>query len=257
MKYFWQSMVVAFGMYSKIPVPKVVWQKENMRYAFCFLPLVGLVIGMIMAGWLLIAQKFSFGDNLRAAIAVFLPAALSGGIHLDGFCDTVDALSCHQRVYRKQEILKDPHIGAFALIWVVIYLLVLFGLWSQITVSGKMVVSVGVSFVLSRAYGASRVIKLSLAREDGLAAEFAQKAQKKTVYIVLMVWLVLALAVYWYMWLFAAIIFSMLLLLFSFWYGKMVETEFSGINGDLAGFAVEIVQLLVLLAILAAEVIER
>ena len=40
MKYFWQSMVVAFGMYSKIPVPKVVWQKENMRYAFCFLPLV-------------------------------------------------------------------------------------------------------------------------------------------------------------------------------------------------------------------------
>ena len=32
----WNSFKIAFSMYSKIPMPKSDWTKENMRYIMCF-----------------------------------------------------------------------------------------------------------------------------------------------------------------------------------------------------------------------------
>lgn len=43
-----------------------------------------------------------------------LPILLTGGIHMDGFMDTMDALHSYQDRERKLEILKDSHVGAFA-----------------------------------------------------------------------------------------------------------------------------------------------
>ena len=34
------SFFIAFSMYSRIPVPRVDWEKENMRYAMCFFPVI-------------------------------------------------------------------------------------------------------------------------------------------------------------------------------------------------------------------------
>ena len=50
-----------------------------------------------------------------------LPVLVTGGIHLDGFCDTADALASHQDTEKKLQILKDPHMGAFAAIWLGCY----------------------------------------------------------------------------------------------------------------------------------------
>ena len=115
MKTLLQSFSVAFSMYSRLPVPQVEWNEKNMKYAFCFFPLIGIFVGGAVWLWLQAAAFWGFGDSLRAAVCVALPLLITGGIHLDGFCDTVDALSSHQSRERKLEILKDPHIGAFAL----------------------------------------------------------------------------------------------------------------------------------------------
>ena len=45
MKTVFSSLVIAFSMYSKIPMPRVEWTEENRKYAICFFPLVGLVTG--------------------------------------------------------------------------------------------------------------------------------------------------------------------------------------------------------------------
>ena len=39
------SLAIAFSMYSRIPMPQVEWTGRRMRYAMCFFPLIGLVIG--------------------------------------------------------------------------------------------------------------------------------------------------------------------------------------------------------------------
>ena len=41
------SLLMAFSLYSKIPVPQRQWNDKSMKYCICFLPLVGAVIGVL------------------------------------------------------------------------------------------------------------------------------------------------------------------------------------------------------------------
>ena len=91
-----KSLIIAFAMYSKFPMPRVDWEKKALSWALCWFPLVGLAVGAVLWLWLALAGWLGFGAVFTAALALLLPIALSGGIHLDGFCDTCDALSSHQ-----------------------------------------------------------------------------------------------------------------------------------------------------------------
>ena len=48
MKKLWNSFKIAFAMYSKIPMPQSEWTEENMAYAMCFFPVVGVIIGALV-----------------------------------------------------------------------------------------------------------------------------------------------------------------------------------------------------------------
>ena len=61
MKSLWNSFIVAFSMYSKIPMPRADWNKENMKYSMCFFPWVGLVIGALELGWFYLAAWMELG----------------------------------------------------------------------------------------------------------------------------------------------------------------------------------------------------
>ena len=45
-----------------------------------------------------------------------LPYLLTGGIHLDGYMDCCDAIFSRRPLEKKREILKDSHVGSFAVI---------------------------------------------------------------------------------------------------------------------------------------------
>jgi len=181
-----RSLCIAFSMYSRIPVPSGDWNKEDMKYSIGLFPLVGAVIGGLAGGWLLWTQKFMEAAGatagtgefvpfrtalfiVRALIACILPVVVTGGIHLDGFMDTSDALrSCGDRA-KKLQILSDPHIGAFA----VIDLMVLASLW----VCGVSVIAgsgaagyygiFGLEFVLARVLSGLAAVLFQNARGEG------------------------------------------------------------------------------------------
>ena len=132
-----KSLFIAIAMYSKLPAPRVDWDKKSLSWALCFFPVVGAVIGLFLAGWLALADWLELGKFLTAAGALVLPAALSGGIHLDGFCDTCDALGSHQPREKKLEILKDTHAGAFAILCCVLYLIFFFAVWCEVDVEDE------------------------------------------------------------------------------------------------------------------------
>ena len=144
-----KSICVAFSMYSKIPMPRVEWNEKNMKYAMCFFPLVGAVIGGLMLLVRFLCGRFGFNTSVYAVVMTALPVLVSGGIHTDGFIDTVDALSSYGDKEKKLEILKDPHTGAFAIIGAVMYYLLFFGFMTEIW-DIKATIAVSVGFVLSR-----------------------------------------------------------------------------------------------------------
>lgn len=250
---FLRPLAIAFSLYSRIPMPRVEWDGRSMRYALCFFPLVGAVTGGLL--WLLLwlCSALGVGAGLTAALAVALPVGVNGGIHLDGFCDTADALSSHQTRERKLEILKDPHAGAFAVLSCAVYLLLQFGLWTEFSFSPRSAGVVAIGFVFSRSLSGFSVAAFPCAKNSGLAAAFSGAAQKNAVKA--------CMAVFWLLcaagmlacggWEGAAALLAAALV-FAY-YGVMSSRQFGGITGDLAGYFLQICELAVLAAVVLVQ----
>ena len=58
MKSAWSGLLVAFSLYSAVPVPQVQWEKKTMRLALSFLPLVGVLVGVAEWLWYLFCAHF-------------------------------------------------------------------------------------------------------------------------------------------------------------------------------------------------------
>ena len=56
-----ESFVIAFSMYSRIPMPFVEWSECGMKYAFCFFPLIGVVIGACVCAFCWLSVQAGLG----------------------------------------------------------------------------------------------------------------------------------------------------------------------------------------------------
>lgn len=234
-----KAMVIAFSIYSKIPVPQFEWKEEDMEYMMCFFPWIGGVIGLAFFGWAVLCEKFAVGTLCYALIAAAIPLIISGGFHVDGYMDTMDALHSYQSREKKLEILKDSHIGAFAAIMLVLYYLIDIAAISEIH-TRKAVFAVAAVFFLARCLSGIAVVTLQPAKKEGLLYTFASGAQKEKVKRGLYLQLVLCMALMIIIskeYGVAAIIASLLSFLY---FKKKSYKEFGGITGDTAGFFVTV-----------------
>ena len=60
-----ETIAVAFAMFSAIPVPQPVWNDRNMRYALCAFPLVGVVLGLLWWCWGALCGVLDLPELLR------------------------------------------------------------------------------------------------------------------------------------------------------------------------------------------------
>ncbi|MCD8222218.1 MAG: adenosylcobinamide-GDP ribazoletransferase [Clostridiales bacterium] len=240
-------------MYSKIPVPQTEWTEDGMRYAMCFFPGVGVVLGFAAVCFHLLSVLLGFGVVADACLGTVLPLLVTGGIHMDGFLDTVDALCSWQDRERKLAIMKDPHTGAFAVVGCSVYLLCYAAAYSELG-AGAFPAIAGIH-VGTRALSGWAVAAFPKAKKEGLVSTFAGQADIRTVKISMVLW---GLAATGYMVVTAgpltaaAICLTGLLCLAG--YHRMAVREFGGVTGDLAGFFLQICELImiVVLAFLAS-----
>lgn len=251
MKELLQGFVVAFSMYSKIPMPRIEWTKKNMKYCICFFPLIGLVIGALMCGWFYLARYAGFGVNFRTAVLILIPVAVTGGIHLDGFLDTSDALSSYKSQEEKLQILKDSHAGAFAILMGVCYFVLDFGVFSEMT-SDRLTV-LGLGFMLSRAFSGLGLVTLKKAKNTGLLYTFADAAANKKVAVVMSVYIAVTAGIMiWMNVIYGAVCVGLAVLSF-LWYRHMAYGKFGGITGDLAGCFVQVAELVMALGVVLVK----
>lgn len=235
------SFVIAFSMYSHIPMPQVEWTGERMKYAMCFFPLVGAVIGLLELALWMVCGAFDF-PYFRQILPVALPILITGGIHMDGLLDVIDARSSHGETEKKLEILKDPHTGAFAIIGCGVYLLVYLAAFREMR--PQMIPAYCMIFTLTRSLSGLAVVTFPMAKKSGLAASFSGAAQKKTVGIVMAGYLAAAELGIWYLGGMAAAVTVFFVSLFVYiWYYTMAKREFGGITGDLAGYFLQMCEL--------------
>lgn len=247
-----RSMIIAFSTYSRIPMPQVEWDEKNMKFSMAFLPFIGVVIGLLEYGWQQLANALDLNSMLFAAVATAIPVLVSGGIHLDGLCDTADALSSHQSRERKLEILKDAHIGAFGVILCVLYLLLFAGCMAQLQHSAWFAVTC-VAFVLSRAVSALVIQFIPNARGNGMLNAFTGKGNGQIVQLLLCIWVGLAVMLMCSMHPVAGLFAMAGMLLSLAWFLRMIHREFQGITGDLIGCYLQLCELAVCMAVIVGE----
>lgn len=241
-----KSCLIAFSMYSRIPMPRTEWQEEDMRYVMCFFPLIGLAIGLLLCGWVWLAGRLQIGAALFSGVATALPVLITGGIHLDGFCDTLDALSSRQPQERKLEILKDSNSGAFAVIGCGLYFLLTFCFWMEWYPQGRYTWMLALGFVLSRTLSGLSVVRFPCAKNSGLLAMFSHAAAKKRTAWVLVGYFLLCGGA---MLLFGTFVGAAVLLLalgvFGYYHHVSCK-EFGGTTGDVAGWFLQLCELALL-----------
>ncbi len=250
------ALKIAFSMYSKIPMPHTEWNEKNMRYAMCFFPFVGAVIGFLYYLWFNISLVLDINDIFRSAIYVVIPVLVTGGIHVDGFVDTMDAYNSYQSVERKLEILKDSHIGAFALISSITYFIINFGAVSEISsLNSVMIIALG--FMLSRAFSALAIVKFKSAKDSGLARTFKDSSQKKTVAITMIFYIALISLIMIYIDFYEGAGAVVVAVLTFIYYKNMSYKKFGGITGDLAGFFLQLCELFIILTVVFINILIR
>lgn len=242
-----KSFAIAFSIYSKIPVPQFEWKEEDMKYMLCFFPWIGAVIGGCLYFWNDLRGIFDVGEICHAMMGAVIPLAITGGFHADGFLDTMDAFHSYQSREKKLEILKDSHIGAFAVIMLALYGAVYIGAFSEITDKSLLKIVCG-GFFLARCLSGIGVVSFPSAKEDGTLFLFKNRSQKAVVKWSLYLQSIACIAFMLWQSLYAGIIVTAAAFLaFAYYYGRM-KKELGGITGDTAGYFVLVCEVSMMVA---------
>ena len=131
MKTYFHAFAMCQSMFCAIPCPWKVWDEQARGKMLLFLPVVGLEIGLI---WVILAQLchlLALPALVTGVILAIYPYLVTGFLHLDGFMDVTDAVKSWRDLDRRREILKDSHVGSFAVINLVLLVVAQFALFSS------------------------------------------------------------------------------------------------------------------------------
>ncbi len=111
-----RHFVIALQFLTRLPTPRVAAAApDDLARASAFFPAVGLLIGAAIAGAHMGGGLVSAAIGGLAGLIAWV--AITGGLHLDGLGDVTDALGAsHSKPERFIKVLSDPNAGNFAVI---------------------------------------------------------------------------------------------------------------------------------------------
>ena len=132
MKTYFHAFAMCQSMFCAIPFPGNIWNEQARDKMLLFLPVVGLEIGAIWAGLAWLCNVLNLPVLVKGLILSVYPYLVTGFIHLDGYMDVTDAVKSYRSLERRREILKDSHVGAFAVIGIILLLLAQFAFMASV-----------------------------------------------------------------------------------------------------------------------------
>ena len=132
MKTYFHAFAMCQSMFCAIPFPGNLWDEKARDKMLLFLPIVGLEMGAIWAILAWLCGLFQLPVPVKGLILAVYPYLAAGFIHLDGYMDVTDAVKSCRSLERRREILKDSHVGAFAVIGIGLLLLAQFAFLASV-----------------------------------------------------------------------------------------------------------------------------
>lgn len=132
MKTILHAYVMCQSMFLAIPCPIKIWDEEAKDKMLLFLPIIGLEIGAIWAALAAVCSFLKLPVLIKSLLLCAYPYIITGFIHLDGFMDVTDAVRSCRSLEKRLEILKDPHVGSFSVINVILLILAQFSIFASV-----------------------------------------------------------------------------------------------------------------------------
>ena len=107
---------LAWSFLTVFPAPgqKLASAEDFVRSRIWY-PAVGLALGALWAAVAYGLHRFHCPPGLGGVLLLAVPLIATGFLHFDGLLDSADALLAPRSTARRLEILKDVHMGSFAL----------------------------------------------------------------------------------------------------------------------------------------------
>jgi len=170
---------------------------------------------------------------------------LTGGLHIDGLGDVLDAFGGGKTKEHILQLLKDPAMGSFGVCAIVFDILIKAGCWELFLERGNPWF-IFWSFVFSRAMQGVAIAFIPNARAESIAAPFGHGGKAARISVIV-AYLVIGLAAAWLLSPPAALVCALCSLAVTLVFGFYCWRRIQGITGDCVGATNEIVEIGVLL----------
>ncbi|WP_020495259.1 adenosylcobinamide-GDP ribazoletransferase [Sciscionella marina] len=115
-----RGSALALSMLTVLPVRARSVDRAAGRAAIALAPLVGLLLGAILAGAAFGLRLLGAPEALAGLLAVALGVLGTRGMHIDGLADATDGLGCYGGPERALEVMRDGSTGPFAVVALVV-----------------------------------------------------------------------------------------------------------------------------------------
>lgn len=239
-----QSLLIAIQFLTCLPTPKTLEMNDRaIGLSLNYYPVVGLLIGLILLA------VYGFCNDLdpllQASLVLVTWIILSGGLHLDGLADSVDALvGGFGDRERTLSIMKDPCCGPFGVIALLITLLLKFTALITLLAddNGYLVFLIP---IVARMLPSLFFMSTPYCRAQGLGTVFTEHMQRKSLTISLFFTCAFVLIVGWSM----GMLLLLTLLLTFYWVRTLSIKRIGGVTGDVIGAGIEVFEVAALVVL--------
>jgi len=246
MKNVMDGFFLSMQFFSVIPIRKEIpIDEKRLKYAILTLPILGAIIGFFASLLLWLLNSFTpLSPFALSVMLLFYFIFITGGIHLDGWCDTSDAYFSYREQAKRLEIMKDPRIGTFGVLSLLCLLMFRFLFIFETLLEWSIFdyfLLIMIPIFSRMTMGTLLIAGPRMAKNDGLGFLFSRALSKKNLWTFI---------VYFILLLFLSIFISrtvslVLILFFTLLItvyraaSKMFQRAFGGLTGDTLGATIE------------------
>jgi cobalamin 5'-phosphate synthase/cobalamin synthase len=238
---FW----LALSFLTTLPARQVPYAADGLGKAAAWFPVVGLLIGLLLV-LVHAGGRVLLGPLPAAVLVVTVWAVLTGGLHLDGLADCCDGLLVSAGRERRLEILRDPRVGSFAVVGLVLALLLK-------TAGVSALPAAAPGLLLAPVWARWWILvaaRRPLARPGGLGSSFAAALTPRTLGVAALLPLVLLGLLAPFDW--RSIFGVGLSAVACFGVLRLAEARIGGVTGDVYGAVVELSEIALILGLAQA-----
>lgn len=252
MKKIFHALFMSLSTFTIIPPLYKGWDEDAKKYMIIMIPFIGAIIGGLYYLLHFLLTLINLPIYVNALFYVIFPLLITGCIHFDGFLDVVDAKKSYRSLEERIKILKDPHVGSFAVIFGIIITLSGYALFLSLKEDTKYLFLVFIPIISRSMSGLMLTIikPLSVSQYNNPDAKGFKIF--KIIYFIVIILAMLTL-MYVFMGIYALVGVGLVLIHLLACFSSYISLK--GINGDVSGYAITISEYLCIAVIIILQVI--